>query len=121
MQRQISRHTCSELCLRGVSDSALPRLELFVRRSKLSHCFPRGEFYQFGAVNPGIVLHLLIGLKTVSISGAFLSGGAVEKPVWSCFNSGMGTWVLVAAFGESQSTQNVPEHPAGNCAPTARG
>ena len=54
------------LCLRGVSDSALPRLELFVRRSKLSPCFLRGEFYQFGAVNPGIVLQLLIGLKTVS-------------------------------------------------------
>src|SRR6185436_9399923 len=66
MQRQISRHTCSELCLRGVSDSALPRLELFVRRSKLSPCFPRGESYQFGTVNPGIVLQLLIGLKTVS-------------------------------------------------------
>jgi hypothetical protein len=56
--------------------------------------------------------------KTVAINRA---AGAVEKPVWSCFNSGMGTWVLVAAFGESQSTQNVPEHPAGNCAPTARG
>ena len=55
------------LCLsRDVQDGALPRLELFVRRSKLSPCFPRGESYQFGAVNPGIVLQLLIGLKTVS-------------------------------------------------------
>ena len=54
------------LCLRGVQDSALPRLELFVRRSKLSPCFPRGESYQFGTVNPGIVLHPLIGLKTLS-------------------------------------------------------
>jgi len=56
--------------------------------------------------------------KTAAINRA---AGAVEKPVWSCFNSGMDTWILVAAFRESQSTQNVPEHPAGNCAPTARG
>ena len=63
MQRQISRHTCSDTLS---ARCALPRLELFFRRSKLSPCFPRGESYQFGTVNPGIVLHLLIGLKTVS-------------------------------------------------------
>ena len=41
------------LCLRGVQDSALPRLQLSVRQSKIAPCPLTGESYQVGAVNRG--------------------------------------------------------------------
>jgi len=90
MQRQISRHTCSELCLRGVSDSALPRLELFVRRSKLSPCFPRDEFYQFGAVNRG------------SYTLLFLRVEYIARPVFKHLNNKLAVYVYeaVECFGK---------------------
>jgi hypothetical protein len=68
MQRQIRRHTCSDTFSARVQDSALPRLELSLRQSKLSPWRAENAVYPKGTEAVNHCSYTFLFLKAEYIS-----------------------------------------------------